>query len=38
MTEFVRQKGATPYTITNGTYKHPERPVSLFPSYFPAQK
>ena len=31
MAEFVRQKGATAYTITNGTYKHPERLVGLFP-------
>jgi len=31
MAEFVRDKGATPYTITNGTYKHPERLIGLFP-------
>jgi pyruvate-formate lyase-activating enzyme len=31
MAEFVRDRGATPYTITNGTYKHPERLVGLFP-------
>jgi pyruvate-formate lyase-activating enzyme len=31
LAEFVRERGATPYTITNGTYKHPERLVGLFP-------
>ena len=31
MAEFVRVRGATPYTITNGTYKHPERLAGLFP-------
>jgi MoaA/NifB/PqqE/SkfB family radical SAM enzyme len=31
MAEFVRDRGARPYTITNGTYKHPERLVGLFP-------
>lgn len=27
----VRELGARPYTITNGTYKHPERFAGLFP-------
>jgi MoaA/NifB/PqqE/SkfB family radical SAM enzyme len=31
MAEFVRDTGARPYTITNGTYKHPERLAGLFP-------
>jgi MoaA/NifB/PqqE/SkfB family radical SAM enzyme len=31
MAELVRSVGARPYTITNGTYKHPERMVGLFP-------
>jgi hypothetical protein len=31
MAEFVRDRGATPYTITNGTYKYPEPLVGLFP-------
>src|SRR5581483_11858571 len=31
MAEYVRALGSTPYTITNGTYKHPERFVGLFP-------
>lgn len=31
MAEFARDRGATPYTITNGTYKHPDRLVGLFP-------
>lgn len=31
MAERVRGLGATPYTITNGTYKHPERFIGLFP-------
>jgi MoaA/NifB/PqqE/SkfB family radical SAM enzyme len=31
MAELVRERGTTPYTITNGTYKHPERLVGLFP-------
>jgi MoaA/NifB/PqqE/SkfB family radical SAM enzyme len=25
MAKFVRDQGAIPYTITNGTYKHPDR-------------
>jgi MoaA/NifB/PqqE/SkfB family radical SAM enzyme len=31
MAELVRSLGARPYTITNGTCKHPERMVGLFP-------
>jgi MoaA/NifB/PqqE/SkfB family radical SAM enzyme len=31
MAEFVQEKGSRPYTITNGTYKHPERLIGLFP-------
>jgi MoaA/NifB/PqqE/SkfB family radical SAM enzyme len=32
MAEYVRAIGSIPYTITNGTYKHPERFVGLFPA------
>jgi len=31
LAELVRQKGSRPYTITNGTHKHPERFAGLFP-------
>jgi MoaA/NifB/PqqE/SkfB family radical SAM enzyme len=31
MAEFARGLGATPYTITNGTHKHPDYFVGLFP-------
>lgn len=31
MAEHVRALAGTPYTITNGTYKHPERFIGLFP-------
>jgi MoaA/NifB/PqqE/SkfB family radical SAM enzyme len=31
MAEFARDMGSCPYTITNGTHKHPERFVGLFP-------
>ncbi|MHB8815045.1 MAG: radical SAM protein [Steroidobacteraceae bacterium] len=31
MAERVRAVGSTPYTITNGTYKHPDRFAGLFP-------
>lgn len=31
MAEFARSLGARPYTITNGTCKHPERFIGLFP-------
>jgi MoaA/NifB/PqqE/SkfB family radical SAM enzyme len=31
MAAYVREVGARPYTITNGTYKHPERFAGLFP-------
>jgi MoaA/NifB/PqqE/SkfB family radical SAM enzyme len=31
MAQRVRAVGATPYTITNGTYRHPERFIGLFP-------
>ena len=30
MAELVRKAGSVPYTITNGTYKHPERLVGVF--------
>lgn len=30
MARFVRDLGATPYTITNGTYKHPDHFIGLF--------
>ena len=32
MAERVRELGSRPYTITNGTYKHGERFIGLFPS------
>jgi hypothetical protein len=31
MAQYVASMGATPYTITNGTYKHPEHFEQLFP-------
>lgn len=31
MAERVREIGSQPYTITNGTHKHPERFIGLFP-------
>jgi MoaA/NifB/PqqE/SkfB family radical SAM enzyme len=31
MAQYIRAAGSTPYTITNGTYKHPERFFGLFP-------
>lgn len=32
MAQLARDRGAQPYTITNGTYKHPERFIGLFSS------
>lgn len=31
MAERIRAAGSTPYVITNGTYKHPERFIGVFP-------